>query len=118
LNQRRQEQEINLPLLAGPQCPFGMVFVFAASVGVHKKRKLSSKLVAILLRHEWHNKLVVVHRNKNTPFACMNSARERMGKMWEGEREGGRRGAPAGNGPPSSVSFNGWSVIMHKRPLS
>jgi hypothetical protein len=68
LKKQRKEQGMDLPLLAGPKCPFGMVFVLAACVGVHQKGKLSGELIAILLRHVWNYKLIVVHWNENAPF--------------------------------------------------
>ncbi len=106
-----QQKWMYLPLLAGPQRPLGMVFVLAPSVGVNQKRELSCKFVSVLLRHVRYHQLIVVNGNEQTPFTCVYCVN------WRRRRARGV-GVPAGNGPPSRVSLSGWSVIMHRRPLS
>jgi hypothetical protein len=57
-----------------------MVLVLAASVGVNQKRELSAELVSILLSHERHHELIVVHGNEHTPFSCVSCERILKGK--------------------------------------
>jgi hypothetical protein len=73
-------QFMYLPLLARPQRPLGMVLVLAAGVGVNQESELSGELVAILLGHEGHHELIVVHGNEHAPFSCVSRERTLKGK--------------------------------------
>jgi hypothetical protein len=98
-------QQLHLPLLAGPQRPLGMILVLAAGVGVHEQSKLSGELVAILLCHERHHQLIIVHRNENAPFSYIQ-VRLKRGK-WDGQ--GGRRWGGGGGG---GCTGGEWTTIQ------
>jgi hypothetical protein len=78
--QSKISQFMYLPLLARPQRPLGMVLVLAAGVGVNQQSELSGELVAILLGHEGHHELIVVHGNEHAPFSCVSRERTLKGK--------------------------------------
>jgi hypothetical protein len=55
---------------------------------VNQQSELGGELVAILLGHERHHELIVVHGNEHAPFSCVSRERTLKGK---GDSRGGGR---------------------------